>query len=227
MKRITITALSAFAALPLMSGLSSEAQAEPKPIPVHELMNWHSAGQGTIGTFRDRALQMTEASESEGLMIVSPDSYGEQVVLRFSAMTLRPATVLVVMLSASDADGSGQLTIPDDFDGDLANWNSDASDYFFAFHNAPHFRYPFIIRRHGDSAELLEEASRSYMTVGRWHEIECGRDGNRLWLTIDGKTVLDVEDPGPLEGGSVALRIRGSGTERASAFFKDLTLSEK
>ncbi len=226
MNRLTST-LTAFAIITGLPAFEAQAHSTPETIPVHELLQWQSAGQGTIETFRDRALQLTETEESEGLMIISPKSYGNQIVVRFSTMTLRPATVLVVMLSSSDGDGSGVLSIPEDFDGNLSNWNPEASDYFFAFHNAPHFRYPFVIRRQADSALLLQEASRSYMSVGRWHDVVCGRDGSQLWLKIDGKTVLNIKDPNPLDGGSIALRIRGSGTERASAFFKDLTLSEK
>lgn len=157
-------------------------------------------------------------------MIVSPESYGSDVTINGSIMTLRPATVLVIMLSASNGDGTESLAIPEGFDGNLANWTEGASDYFIAFHNAAHFRHPFVIRRSAGEAQLLEEATQPHMKIGQWHAVEAGRKGDRIWLKIDGETVLDVTDPEPLDGGHIAFRIRGSGTERASCFIKDVVI---
>lgn len=193
-------------------------------LSLEQLLAWDQWGKGFIGGFGISVLQMTEDPNSAGLMIVSPEPYDSDVVVSYKVMTLRPATVLVAMLSASNGDGSGKLVVPQDFDGNLGNWTKGATDYFFAFHNAPHSRKPFVNRRTPDGATLLDEADESYMSVGKWHEIEAGRSGNRVWLKIDGETVVDATDNNPIDNGHLAFRIRGSGTERASCFIKDVVI---
>lgn len=193
-------------------------------LSVDELLAWDRRGNGYFGNFMDQALQMTEDSHSDGIMLISPDSYIDDVTISYNVMTLRPATVLVTMLSISDGDGSGSITIADDFNGNLADWPDGAVDYFFAFHNAPHFRQPFVIRRGLDGVKLLEEASHNYMKPGQWHHVEVSRSDGSLYLRIDGETILNAKDPNPLNGGHIALRIRGSGTERASCFISNVTI---
>lgn len=193
-------------------------------LSVDDLLSWDKWGNGYFGNFRNRAVQMTEDPHSEGIMLVSPKSYGRDVVVTFDVMTLRPATVLVFMHSISDGTGSESIVIPSGFDGAMSGWPSNATSYFFAFHNAPHFRYPFVNRWGPDGVQLLQEAGQDYMTPGKWHSIEVGRSGGQLWLKIDGERVLDVTDPDPFGGGHLAFRIRGSGTERASCFIKDVII---
>lgn len=189
-----------------------------------DLLYWSRWGNGYVGSFRDRVVQMTETAHSEGLMLISPESYGSEVEVSFDVMTLRPATVLVLMLSISNGDGSGSFTMPSGFDGAMSGWPQDASSYFFAFHNAPHFRHPFVNRWGPEGAQLLQEAGKNYMRPGKWHSVEAGRSGGRIWLRIDGQVVLEVTDPEPFGSGHIAFRIRGSGTEIASCFIKDVRI---
>ena len=189
-----------------------------------DLLSWSRWGNGYVGSFRNRAVQMTESAHSEGVMLISPESYGTEVEVSFDVMTLRPATVLVLMLSISSDDGSGSFTMPPDFDGAMSGWPPGATSYFFAFHNAPHFRHPFINRWGPEGVQLLQEAGENHMTPGEWHSVEAGRSGGRLWLRIDGQVVLYVTDPEPFGPGHIAFRIRGSGTEIASCFIKDVRI---
>lgn len=189
-----------------------------------DLLSWSRWGNGYVGSFRDRAVQMTESAHSEGLMLISPESYGTELEVSFDVMTLRPATVLVLMLSISSDDGSGSFAMPPGFDGAMSGWPPGATSYFFAFHNAPHFRHPFVNRWGPEGVQLLQEAGKNYMTPGRWHSVEAGRSGGRIWLRIDGQVVLQVTDPEPFGSGHIAFRIRGSGTEIASCFIKDVEI---
>lgn len=194
-------------------------------LDVNTLLTWNSYGLGYIGGFRNQALQMTEDKNSKGLMIISPKSYGRDVSVSYEVMTLRPATVLVIMFSSSMAEESDKLILPEGFDGDLTKWPQNAQDYFFAFHNAPHFRYPFVTRRSPSGGKLLQEADRSYMNTGVWHKVEAGSAEGRIWLTIDDKIVLDTIDSDPLGPGHISFRIRGSGTEVASCFIRNVVLN--
>ncbi|MEX2574524.1 MAG: hypothetical protein WD317_09515 [Balneolaceae bacterium] len=193
-------------------------------ISVGELMTWNRRGDGYFGNFMDQALQLTEDPHSSGIMLISPESYGTEFVLTYDVMTLQPATVLVNMLSASNGDGSGRLDVPPGFNGDLSEWTEGATDYFFAFHNAPHMRYPFLLQRSPEGVSQLGEADRNYMETGQWHQVEAGRNGNRLWLTIDGTTVLNTTDSDPIDGGHIAFRIRGTGAEHASCLIRNVTI---
>lgn len=210
-----------------MTASSYQGLSQKEALSVDDLLSWSKWGNGYFGNFRNRAVQMTEDPHSEGIMLVSPKSYERDVVVTFDVMTLRPATVLVFMHSISDGTGSGTLAIPPGFDGAMSGWPQNASSYFFAFHNAPHFRHPFVNRWGPDGVKLLQEAGQNYMSTGKWHSVEVGRSGGRLWLQIDGEMVLDVTDPDPFGAGHLAFRIRGSGTERASCFIKDVVIRSK
>lgn len=195
-----------------------------EPISVNDLLAWDRRGNGYFGSFGRQVLQMTEGSNSGGMTLISPEPYGTDIKLTYDVMTLRPATVLVNMLSVSDGGNSGELNIPANYNGAMGDWPDGVVDYFFAFHNAPHSRYPFIVRNGRDGGDLLGEADRNYMVSGQWYQIEITRSGGSLTLAIDEETVLEVSDPDPLGEGHIAFRIRGSGTERASCFIKNVDI---
>ncbi|MFO7776164.1 MAG: hypothetical protein R6W89_10225 [Candidatus Hydrogenedentota bacterium] len=198
---------------------------EAAPLEPAELLEWDRWGVGDYANFRDEAVHMRETSGSEGLMLVSPEPYGEQVVLTYKAMTLRLATVLVAGVSAADAPGTDALTLPADYDGSMAPL-IERSLYFFAFHNAPHMSTPFVNRFTPEGARLLQEAEQRHMQPGYWHDIEVGRDGDRVWLKIDGEEVLDADDDDPPAGGRLMFRIRGTGLEPASCLIRDVVIYE-
>lgn len=193
-----------------------------QPIGPETLLAWPTYGIGKVQGFGGRAVIMTEAEDSKGVVMVSPQRYGPKVILRYDSLTLRPASVLVAILSASSASGEGGPALPEDYDGAIGPWVGPNPNYFFAFHNAPHNRRPFVNRVADGQAQLLAEADRYHMQTGQWHEIEVGRWDDRLWLEIDGARVLDVVDDQPLGAGHLALRIRGTGPEIASAMIRNV-----
>lgn len=220
--------------------VSVNAAAEAKPgedrqtqtLTVQELLDWPQWGRGEIVSFRDEALQMVEAEDSLGLMITSPKPYEGPVVISYEAMTLRPATVLVVMLSATAPEaaqtqetGDSLLDLPTGYDGGMEPWIDAHTHYFFAFHNAPHNRHPFVVRSGLGGWDTLTGADERYVRPGRWHQIEVGRSEDRLWLAVDGRTVFETTDSDPLpEWGHVAFRIRGTGLERASCLIRNVEI---
>ena len=201
-----------------------ESQETLNVLDVDALLAWEVYGRGTVEAHRGQAVILREASGSSGLMLVSPGGYGTNVVVRYRVLTLQPGTVLVTILSASGPAGQQALSLPADYDGGIGPWLEVNPNYFVAFHNAAHMRYPFVMRVGGDGNTLLEESKRSHMIVGRWHDIEVGRRGGHVWLSIDGERVLDVNDTDPLGPGKLALRIRGTGPEIASAIIRDLEI---
>lgn len=190
-------------------------------VSVSELLEWSDYGHGVVESFRDQALQMTEADGSVGVTIVGPAALGPRVVIRYEAMALTPATVLVTILAASD-DDSPDISFPEDYDGGITPWLSRPA-YFFAKHNAAHLRQPFVARfHHTDETRLLDEAPRQHTQTGVWHSVEVGRWDGLVWLRIDGRLVLQARDPEPLGDSRPALRIRGTGTEHASCLIRDV-----
>lgn len=189
-----------------------------------ELMGWSQWGRGSFVNFRDQSLQMVEDRDSEGLMLISPEPMPVDSAVSYRVMTLQPATVLVVMHSFAE-DSSGALNLPSNYDGGVSVL-AGRSFYFFAFHNAPHNRHPFVRRSDGSHAETLAEAKRRYLQPGLWHDVEIGRAGGRVWLKVDGEVVLDTRDSAELPGGHLAFRIRGTGGEPASCLITDVALHQ-
>lgn len=228
--KLTYLSMTLMAATLLMAACQSGSQIDKAEdltaIPAEHLISWDAYGRGTVQVFRNQAIQMTEEPDSAGVMIVSPRPYGTHTSLRFRAMTLTPGTVLVAIHSASGLEPQTAPSLPEDYQGDIAPWLNQPC-YFFAMHNAPHLRHPFVMRTSGDSPpRTLREAERHHMTTGTWHDIEVIRNDNRLRLRIDHNTVLDTLDPDPHGPGHLALRIRGTGTQQASCLITDLSVTD-
>jgi hypothetical protein len=205
-------------ALPLLlvSGLFAE------PSPVLELAEaWSFHGQG-VRRMQNRMLYMAEAKESQGVMLISPESFAGDLVLRYEIMPLNPGTVAVALLSASDGGKGEALTLPPDYDGGMGVWTRDIHNYFFAFHNATHDRTPFGVRF--PSGLALGEHPVNVMRSGEFSVIEVGRREGLLWLAINGVRLFEGRDDDPLPGGHIALRLRGIQGMPAAALIRNLTL---
>lgn len=193
-------------------------------ISPYALMEWQAYGRGTVEAYREQAVVLREEPGSSGLMLVSPETYGVDVVLRYRLLTLQPGTVMVTILSVSGSSGEHALLLPAEYDGSIGPWMGPNPNYFFAYHNAAHMRHPFVMRVGTDGNALLEESERAHMSVGRWYDIEVGRHGGLVWLSINSERVLETEDSDPLGPGKVAFRIRGTGPEIASVMIRDVRI---
>ncbi|TRX71893.1 hypothetical protein [Carboxylicivirga sp. M1479] len=191
---------------------------------VKQLDEWTFYGEGTkLLEGHGQYLLKENPKGSKGVGLISPVSYSENVMMRYKAMALTPATVLVAILSASDHGASSDLRIADDYDGTIKFWSGGCDNYFFAFHNAAH-NYPPFVRRFDDERMMLDIAKNNVMHVGKYYAIEVGRKKNTIWLKIDGKTILKYKDPKPYSGGHLGLRIRGTGGEYAACLIKDFEI---
>jgi hypothetical protein len=191
-----------------------------KSVSPDELIHWTRVGKGKVEK-SGAQIAMQESEDSKGIMLVSPDAYGSDIIVRYKVMALTPATVLVALVSASDAGASDHLTIPEDFDGSLGLFTSEKENYFFAFKNAPHNVTPFV-RKSPATGETLGSASDNTMIAGVYYDVEIGKSGEKLWLSVDGKKLFEAEDKKPLGGGHLALRIRGTAGFIAGCLIKDL-----
>ncbi|MDH3708828.1 MAG: hypothetical protein OER04_03010 [Cyclobacteriaceae bacterium] len=209
----------------ILVGLSLEGWAQQLPvkelISTDELLDWPMWGKGEVGKWGDQ-LFLRETPGTKGVMLVSPKSYGNQIILRYHVLALTPATVLVAMLSVSDPGTSESLNIPETYGGGMTLWSQKTDNYFFAFKNASHGLTPFV--RHHPAKGILAKASENVMIAGVYYEVEVGRDRNRLWLAIDGKKMFEYVDQDPPVGGHVALRIRGTAGFAAGCMIKNLQI---
>lgn len=213
------------------SGLRAEnspKNADPKAaleetvVTLSELAGWKCWGQGESLDLGNQYC-LKEAPRTKGVMIVSPKVYGDTVVVKFRALALTASTVFVVMLSVADPDDPTILTLPEDYDGDNAMWTNRKAGYFFAFKNAPHGVTPFV-RRNPNAVKPLVTAPADKIIPGHYYDVEAGQLGQRLYLKIDGETIFETEDPEPLRGGHIALRLRGVAGFQAACLIKDFRI---
>lgn len=194
---------------------------------VKQLKNWHFYGQGTeLLEGHGQYLLKENPDGSKGVGLISPTSYSNNVVMRYKVMALTPATVLVAILSASDRGSNTQLTLPEKYDGSINFWSGGCDNYFFAFHNAAH-NYPPFVRRFDDKKIMLDVAKKNLMQAGQYYDVEVGRKENKIWMKIDGQTILKYNDPKPYSGGHLGLRIRGTAGEYAACLIKDIEIITK
>ncbi|TKG96883.1 hypothetical protein EYV94_00170 [Puteibacter caeruleilacunae] len=220
----------------LFIGLGAFAQVSEKElaqdfqkevVSPQDLAKWDFYGLGKAYTEVHNQFCITEADVSKGAMIVSPKRYGENIIVRYKAMTLTHAAVLVAMLSASDHGKSTGLTVPENHDGAMPFWRDEVDCYFFAFRNGPHNFTPFVRKYPKKDNTALGSAEENVMYAGKFHDIEVGRIGKKLWLKIDGSLMFDAVDEKPLTEGRIAFRTRGTAGFKAAFLMKDLEIYTK
>jgi hypothetical protein len=193
-------------------------------VSADDLENWSFYGLGKAFKSGSAQFCIAENDSTFGAMIVSPESYTGDVIIRYNVLSLTSSTVLVAMISASDLDSSTELTIPESYDGRMSLWTNEKDNYFFAFRNAPHNRPPFLRKYPVPGNEALATAAENIMFPGNHYEIELGRIENRLWLSVNGEKILETIDNDILPGGHIAFRVRGTANFKAACLIKDLTI---
>lgn len=212
--------LTAFALACIFSCAVHATSNQRVPPPVLE--EWELLGAGETGTWGQQ-LFLKEAEETKGVMLLSPDAYTGDIVVRYDVLALTPATVLVAILCASDPGSGDSLTVPPDYDGNIGLWMEGTENYFMAFKNAPHGVTPFI-RKNPAASQPLAIAGENLMLAGRYYAVEVGRKGERIWLSVDGETLVEATDSEPLQGGRIALRIRGTAGFQGGCLIRNLEI---
>jgi len=184
---------------------------------------WDFYGEGSRKV-EGRLFYMKEDPGSKGVMIVSPESYGENIRVSYEIMPMNAASVLVFALNASDAGDGKSLTLPEGYDGSMGYWVHKVNLYFFAFHNAAHDRTPFVKIFPG--GETLAEAEANVMRVGFFHTVVVEREGAIVRLSVDGNLLFEGRDENPIGGGHLAFRIRGISEETASCLIRNVRIEQ-
>lgn len=194
-------------------------------VTIDELLEWRLLGAGRATKAMGEQLCIEEADQSQGVMLLSPTYYQGDVVVRYKALALSPASVFVTVLSATDVS-SDQLTIPGNYDGTMGFWTTEANNYFVAFKNAPHGGTPFITKN-PNAEQVANALEQDLMVAGVYYNIEIGKVGKNLWLLINGHKMVDMVDETPIADGHVAFRLRGTAGLKAIGLIKDLAIYTK
>lgn len=212
--------------LPLLwLGCAGRLTSRSSQISVHDLAQWRLLGIGEAEVIPEKqALRLTEGPDSKGVVLLSPEKYGREIVIKFMAKPLQHEGIIVVFLSASAIKGE-EIEVPDGYDGSFAFWiapDASVQSYAYAFHTGYHQPNAFLKRNPG-SIELT--SAKDIATEEVWYQVEIGRDGSRLWLNIDGKAVIEASDAGQgLPPGHIGLRLRGPGDGSFSCLFKNFVI---
>ena len=191
---------ASISALAVSLGSCSWVETSSRSITAQDLFaDWIRAGKGSVVEFMGgQGIELREADDSGGFMILSPSEYGRHV-----------------------------LEPPDAYDGSWSYWSSPDShveSYAIAFHTGFHQPNAFIRKNPGlqPLAETTDPANEE-----RWYDVEVRRQGALITLRIDGKPVLRARDEGGgIPGGRIALRVRGPGDGTFSARFRNLRVQE-
>lgn len=186
------------------------------------LLKWKLLGQGKVFHLLNEQICLSESEDSQGVMLMSPDSYGD-VILRYKILALTPATVLVTVLSASDASGKSTLSVGSDYQGGMKLLNEDSKNYLFAYKNAPHGAHPFVTKNPG-SVNSVNASAPDLMVAGIYYDLEVKKIGKNISMSIDGKPIVEMQDNTPLGRGNILFRVRGTAGLTASCLIKDLRI---
>ncbi len=190
-----------------------------------DLARWTLVGIGSAQVDPgENALRLSEGKGSKGITLVSPETFGKTVILRFAVKALEAKGVNVILLSISDNKTGGSPALPAKSDGNMDFWTSgDVSNYMAAFHTGFHQPNSYI-RKNPGNMSVAEAAD--IATAEAWYDLEIGRKGAKLWLKVNGALVCEGEDKDPttLGGGGVGFRLRGPGDGTYSCLIKDVRI---
>lgn len=218
---IGLAMILAAAAAPLLCfPASTERAYSPE-----EVSRWALVGVGSVQVDGgEKAVRLSEGKGSKGITLVSRESCGRDLVVRFAAKPLHAKGVNVVLLAVSDKQFGGLPSLPDKSDGAMDLWTTGSiSNYMAAFHTGFHQPNAYIRRNPG--GVLICEAQ-DVATAETWYDVEVGRKGAKLWLKIDGALVCEGEDqaqdqPG---AGAVGFRLRGPGDGTFGCLIRDVRI---
>lgn len=200
-----------------------EAQTVTK-ISTTDLEKWQTLGLGK-GTTVSGQFFIEETEGSVGFAVISPEIYND-VVMRFEIMTMNAATVMGAILNLSDNGSSTSLTIEDGNTGAFGFFTKEIENYIFGFREIAHNTMPFIRKSPvtGNETGILGLADHEPMQAGWRYLVECGKKGSKLWLKIDGETLIEVTDSNPLEAGKIAIRVRGTGSDLGKCMVRNVEI---
>ncbi len=185
---------------------------------------WTLYGSGEK-KFANNIIFLREGRKSDGLVLVSPETFSKRVVFSFEIMPLNCLTVINVMLSASNSADDEALKIPYNYSGDLKFWLFGVKGYLFEFGNSSENQFPQLRKLPGNG--MLAKTVENLIIPGTFNKIEVGRNLSRFWLSINGKEVFKVIDRDKLDQGSIALRIHGSFAEPGSCLLRNFEISKR
>ncbi|MDC1106879.1 hypothetical protein OAT16_09255 [Prolixibacteraceae bacterium] len=192
----------------------------------YDLEKWDFYGIGRGKRDVHKQFCIAEAPEkSKGVVLVSPKSYGKDVVLQYDIVPLTSMTVAVAMLSVSNhGNTNGDLVIPKSYDGNIGLWTKDVDGYFFAFHNLSHNYAPFLRKVPKVANQFLAMAKKNVMQPGVCYRVEVGKVGNEIWMKVDGKLIFKTKDENTYGKGHIVLRTRGTLWFPASILIKNIDI---
>jgi hypothetical protein len=209
----------------LMIGAAPGIVAEVQSITPEQLATeWSFHGLGSAAS-QNRMFYMEESPGSQGVMVVSPEAFEGDVIVRFEIMPMNAASVCVVVLHASDAGESTSLTLPEGYDGSMGHWINRVDNYFFAFHNAAHDRTPFGVRFPGGTP--IGQAEVNVIRSGEFTTIEISRLGGEIAFSANGEVLFSGKDEHLLPSGHLSIRLRGIPQITAAALIRNLTVEQR
>ena len=205
------------------SDLSLGEGAQTERIKARHMLNWAAYGAGEIAADHGQII-ISEADESAGIMLVSPKSYCGDVILRYDTQVLNAATVMVTNLAVSGVNGS-DLSFPNGYAADVQYMFDHLSMYNLVYHASAHNRPgPFLRRFPEPGRERMAVRTGHAVETGKYHAMEAGRVGDRVWLSVDGETVVEWQDSDPHTEGHIIFRIRGTAPEHAAALIRNVEI---
>ena len=189
---------------------------------------WNFYGEGFVALdIKNNSVVLSEVLGSQGVMLVSPETFKANMSISFEIMPLTQESVLVTQIGLSDKGSSDSLLFADDYNGEQGVLVSEKESYFFAYHNAAHKRKPFIRKYPQDpknQKELIELENNVLDTT--WHRVEIGKKDGKIWMALNGKPLLGTDDVNMLGNGHVAFRLRGTKDRIAIAMVKNVSIKE-
>lgn len=203
-----------------------------RSISVEELYSWPTYGIGELA-LEGNEIILTETEGSDGFFLISPNKLEKDLVIRYQVKPMSESSVLIALFSATQTGNNEQLVLPpppaDATPMEVWQWRSKMKHYNLTFNNSSHGNNPFFFKNLNPNARGFHQwLSENIATVGEWHDVEIGREGNKVWFKLNGKTYFEIVECDPLAGGHLLLRISGTSGDApifAKAAFRNLVIS--
>lgn len=206
------------------------SQNSQEKITSEELATWQTFDKGK-STVQDDMLIVEETEGSDGYFLISPKEYETDFILTYKVKALSESTVLITLFSVIQEGDNSNFSVPpvSATPREVWNWRSGMKHYNLTINNRSHGITPFFFKNIPPSSRgFNEKLEENIMDVGKWYDVEIGKQQNRLWFKLNGETFFDVKDTDPYQKGRLIFRISGTTGENtifAKAAFKDIVIS--
>jgi len=212
-----------------VASLDAQKNYTQEKIAPAEMMTWATVDKG-IRAIDGNSIVIEETEGANGYFLINPKVYEGDMIVRYQVKALSASSVLITLFAVSDPSTDSVISLPPEQSSgsEIWNWRRNLKHFNLTFNNVSHQHNPFIFKNLSSRSKGFHQSlAKNISEVGKWYNVEIGKQENRVWFKLDDEIIFDISDCDPLDSGQLLFRISGSNGDTviyAKAAFRNLII---